>query len=522
MMWLRLAPLVVLGCSTNAPKDDPSGDGTLTPSSDSAAGPSDSGADSGEVPRSPCTGRGTTVSALNESGCITEAACTWDGDLSYLFTGYTVAGGQDFDGDGVEDFAVSSPFADTVVDAAAVYDVGQVDLISGADLVAGGTGALGSVVGLTEGEQTGTAVQFIGDIDGDGDSELLVGARRYSQVGMPDMGAVHLILGDPNPAGGALPIHRTWTGRQTYGRLGSAVVSPGDLDGDGIVELAIGGDLWEAEGAEAVEVFSAGRVYLTSGATIPGSGSITDFPVILEGTGATDQAGSALAGGDLDNDGYADLVIGAPYGSTTRGEVLIILGGADVTAPATQPVGNVAAHTLVGTNVGDAFGWSLAVGDVTGDGQPEVVVGAPLYDAVWGAEGALHVYAMDAEGSPTLLAQRFGEHDDHQLGTGIVAGRDLTGDGVGDLVVGAVAAWHELSPKSGRSYILSGGDGLTGDAVIETTRQVHATGAKDYLGRASAMADVDADGTADLILGSAYTNPDGRTDGGSVWLFFGG
>ena len=93
---------------------------------------------------------------------------------------------------------------------------------------------------------------------------------------------------------------------------------------------------------------------------------------------------------------------------------------------------------------------------------------------------------------------------------------------MGDLVVGAVAAWHELRPKSGRSYILSGGDALTGDAVIETDRQLHATGAKDYLGRAAAMADVDADGTADLILGSAYTHPAGRTDGGSVWLFFGG
>ena len=71
-------------------------------------------------------------------------------------------------------------------------------------------------------------------------------------------------------------------------------------------------------------------------------------------------------------------MIGAPYGSTTRGEVLIVLGGADATAPATQTVGAVAAHTLVGTNVGDAFGWSIAVGDVTGDVQLELAVGSPL------------------------------------------------------------------------------------------------------------------------------------------------
>ena len=129
MMWLRLAPLLMFGCSTTAPKDGGSRGSTGPVSADSAADPADSGADSGDAPQSPCTGRGTTVSALTESGCVTEAACTWNGDLSYLFTGYTVAGGQDFDGDGVEDFAVSAPFADTVVDAATVYDVGQVDLI---------------------------------------------------------------------------------------------------------------------------------------------------------------------------------------------------------------------------------------------------------------------------------------------------------------------------------------------------------------------------------------------------------
>jgi hypothetical protein len=164
----------------------------------------------------------------------------------------------------------------------------------------------------------------------------------------------------------------------------------------------------------------------------------------------------------------------------------------------------------------------VAVGDVTGDGAPELIVGAPLHDTAWGTEGELLVYTMDSEGGATVLARRVGEHDDHQLGTGLAAGRDLDGDGVGDLVVGAVAAWHQLRPKSGRTYVLAGGSTLVGDAVIGTGRQLHATGAKDYLGRASAFSDIDADGIADLVIGSAYTNPEGRYDSGSVWLFFGG
>ncbi len=520
MNWLRLAPLLGVACSTGASKSLPLVDDAA--STDSAVLRGDSAADSGSSPSPPCSGRGTPVSALTEAGCVTEAACTWDGDLSYLYTGYALAGGQDFDGDGVEDLAISAPLADTVVDAATAYDVGQVDVLSGAGLAAGTSGRIGTVVGRTEGEQTGTAVSFIGDLDGDGDSELLVGARYYAQPDMPSLGAAHLILGGERSLDGVLTIHRTWTGDQTYGRLGSAVASPGDLDGDGVVELAIGGDLWKAEGAEAEEVPGSGSVYLTSGASLPDSDGIRDFPIQLTGTGASDQAGSALAGGDLDNDGYADLVVGAPYGASTRGEVVVVSGGAAATAPMMATLSEVAAHTLEGSNTSDAFGWSLAVGDLTGDGQPELVVGAPLYDHAWGAEGALLVYTLDSDGNVELLARRVGERDDHQLGTGLVAGRDLTGDGVGDLVVGAVAAWHGLRPKSGRSYVLPGGPSLSGDSVIETGRQVHAQGAKDYLGRAVALSDIDADGRADLVLGSAYTNPTGSTDAGSVWLFFGG
>ena len=114
-----------------------------------------------------------------------------------------------------------------------------------------------------------------------------------------------------------------------------------------------------------------------------------------------------------------------------------------------------------------------------------------------------------------------GEFDDHQLGTGLVVGHDLDGDGQGDLLVGAVAAWHQLRPKSGRTYLLSGGAELAALSDISLVPQIHSTRAKDYLGRSAAVSDVDADGRADLLVASAYANPDGQTDAGSAWLFFG-
>ena len=511
---LLVLPALACGGTTDTKSTH---DGTLPATGDSAT-PHDSATDSGSPPTPACPSRGTTVGALTDQGCLSEAACAWAGTYAYEYLGYSASGGADFDGDGTEDIAIGGIFADTVIDGAAVYDVGQALLLSGADLAAGGTGSPRSFFGLTESEQAGSSLSFTGDLDADDDSELLVGARNYSPLGVPSTGAVHLILGgtDRTPT-----LHRTWTGSQTYGRSGHAVLGTGDLDGDGFHELAVGGNLWEAVGAEATEVFSHGTVFIASGAAPPDSGPLSSFPVQLDGATATEQAGSALASGDLNADGYADLVIGAPYGATTRGAVYVVLGSASSLTPTTASLADTAAVTLEGTAIGDAFGWSVAVGEVTGDDHLDIIVGAPLHDAPWGAEGELTVFSGVARDAPTIVARRTGEADDHQLGTGITAGRDLDGDGTGDVVVGAVAAWHELRPKSGRAYILSGGASLTGDHTIGG-RQLHALGTKDFLGRAAAMSDIDADGTADLVVSTAYANPDGSTDAGGVWLFFGG
>ena len=486
----------------------------------SGTAPTDSAdLDSAEPAAVPCAGRGTSVGDLTQAGCVSEAACAQVGEGAYEYYGYAAAGGADFDGDGVEDVVVGAVFADAVVDSATVYDVGRAEIWSGASLAAGGDGAPRSVYGLTENEQAGSSVVLLGDLDGDGDSELLVGARNYGPIGTPSTGAVHLVRGSTS---GPLTPDRTWTGSQTYGRAGHTVASPGDLDGDGIVEVAVGGNLWAASGAEGTEVFDSGRVYVASGADLPASGFLSSFPVQYDGVGTLDQAGTAIAGGDLDGDGYADLVVGAPYGATSRGAVHVLRGSSGATETAAASLDVVSAMTLVGDGVGDAFGWSLAVGEVTGDDQLDIVVGAPLHDAPWGAEGAVHVFSGPSIEAYTEVARRTGEADDHQLGTGLIAGVDLDADGTGDLVAGAVSAWHELRPKSGRTYIVSGGAALTGTGPVERTRQVHAASTKDFLGRSAAASDIDADGTPDLIVSTAYANADGKTDAGGMWLFFGG
>ena len=515
-----LLALLLAACGTD-PAEKATTDAEVMPGDleDDETGQVDDTDSGNTLPTAAC-GIGTPVGELTTAGCVSEAACTWSGDAAYDYLGYSADGGHDFDGDGVEDIVVGALFADATPGSELLYDAGRVLVLSGADLSAGGPGVVSHFPGQSAGEQSGAAVSLVGDLDGDGDSEMLVGARGYSDALSAGLGAVHLVMGGPPDGSGQLSAAATWTGSQLYGRGGHAVLGPGDLDGDGVPELAVSGNLWETMGSEDTEVFSRGRTFLASGASVPGSGVLNDFPVHLDGTGISDQAGAALAAGDLDGDGHRDLVVGAPYGGSSRGRVHIVPGGPELLETGAVTLDVVSSRWLDGAAAGDAFGWAIAVGEVTGDGVADLVVGAPLHDAPWDAEGQVVVY----EGGTSMesaFASVTGEFDDHQLGTGLIAGADLNGDGQGDVMVGAVAAWHELRPKSGRSYLLSGGADLAAITDVSLVPQIHAQRTKDYLGRAAAVSDVDSDGRADLLVSSAYANPDGQTDAGSAWLFFG-
>lgn len=480
----------------------------------------------------PASGCVAGTRGIAAEACVNDAACAWSGGEGYGFFGMAVAAGADLDGDGVPDLAFGSPGA-TGVDAtgAPLNDAGQVVVVSGASLLGGAVRNLGVWPGAEASLYHGSAVVMPGDLNGDGVPDLVAGALAASPGGVKFAGQLSLLWGQPGGWGGAdtaneavLITASTWSGVSEYARVGHAVAAAGDVNGDGLADLWATGELKRL--VSDSETWSRGQVALLLGrAEWPESASLADADALLDGDSSNGGAGSALAGdADFDGDGYRDVAIGAVWGQGYKGSAFVLPGSA--AGFSGQQTLGTAGVRLNGAVAYDVLGFSLAAGDLDGDGLDELAVGIPLDDTRQDAAGRVVVYGGSAafftEG-PQPLGSWVGEWDDQQLGTGLHIGGDLTGDGLEDLVVGAVNSWRGLVTKGGRVYVVPGrAAGWPTDEPAEALpTRVHGAGVKDYLGAAAAVADFDADGVGDLLISSGYVNTGGLYDAGGAWLFWG-
>lgn len=271
----------------------------------------------------------------------------FDGLATTYAIGYAVAGLGDLDGDGQADFAVSSaaPAADRYA--------GRVFIYSGA------TGALiREIPSPADAEYFGTALAAVGDLNGDGKMELLVGAGQQTGA---DAGAV---VGP-----GRAYVYSGADGSLLYAKsgvavgdvFGQAVAAAGDINGDGVPDFVVG-----ARYADPYGRVDAGSVYVYSGAD---GSQLASY----HGETAGDMFGSSLASaGDLNGDGIADLVVGAyGGGGATRPGAIYVLSGKD---------GSVL-YKRVGEGAGASLGFSAAAADVSGDGNLDLLVGSHALNA---------------------------------------------------------------------------------------------------------------------------------------------
>jgi hypothetical protein len=237
-------------------------------------------------------------------------------------------------------------------------------------------------------------------------------------------------------------------GPESYS-YGGWVANVGDIDGDGLDDLALGA--WSAGG-----VYSGGEgaVYVLDPGTTTGTVSCTTIAMAsMTGEWDGDRFGSAVAGGDFDDDGYSDVFVSATYGGL-GGRVYGWLG------PVSGAYAATSASVIV-DGVEDSFiGYDLAVGDVTGDGPADVAIGAPEMDT-W--LGNAYVLTGPTTGSMDVAAAAsVGSADDATSYSGVgqsvgIIG-DWSGDGVDDLLVGGPGVPYDTTPYAGRAWVFRSDD----------------------------------------------------------------
>ncbi len=366
------------------------------------------------------------------------------------------------------------------------------------------------MVGTGPGAWTGESVAPAGDVDGDGLDDFLVGARS-AQTARGQTGEAYLLTGDPAGVVALSGATARLQGEEEGDYLGFSVAGVGDLDGDGYADLAVGA--WH-QGAD-----DRGAAYVIHG-PVSGRVSLGQRGVKLSGVAAEDYAGFSVDGaGDMDGDGYPELVVGAHHVDTAgedAGAVYLIRG------PILQDLElSEADAILLGEEATDRAGRGVrGGGDADGDGLTDLLVGAHGQDA--GAEdaGATYVVLGPVEGTLSLAdadARILGRSPFDESGRSLAWAGDCDGDGHDDVLVGA---WGESSVErfAGAAYLLRGP--FEGDiSVQEASLKVFGESAGDRAAISVGEAgDLDGNGRSDLLVGAWTVDGPGGQDQGAVYV----
>ncbi len=384
------------------------------------------------------------------------------------FSGWSVSGAGDINGDGLGDLIIGAHFADP----AGVDRAGEVYVVFGKGDVfpvelnpATMTAAQGfRIDGADADDQAGLSVSGAGDFNADGYNDLIIGVPGGDPGGLPDAGESYLLFGKTGTFGTSLLLSTIdgtngirLEGVTSGDRSGHRVSAAGDVNGDGYDDVLVG-----SVDADPGSRLQAGSAWLVFGGPGPFSTSLAlasldgTTGVRFDGIDAGDAFGAAVGGvGDFNGDGFDDIAIGAPGrdpgGVIDAGEAVVVLGGS-AAFPALFDVTLLSGSDgfrLSGTVTGDQIAGQLSsAGDMNGDGFDDVLIGAPNADpeSRSNAGEAYIVFGRAAATTATMdlsvLDGTFGfrilgARADDNTAVSVASGGDLNADGFDDILLGA-------------------------------------------------------------------------------------
>ncbi|MDJ0728888.1 MAG: hypothetical protein QNJ33_02740 [Crocosphaera sp.] len=504
-----------------------------------------------------------TVNDLNDNDAPTGirllSGFIINGIDNFDYSGGSVSGAGDVNGDGIDDLIIGAYFADPNENS----DAGESYVVFGSDTgfaasldLSSLDGSNGFVLnGIDSGDGSGGSVSSAGDVNGDGFDDLIIGASGTDPNDNSNAGESYVVFGSDNGFAASLDLSSldgsngfVLNGIDSGDRSGRSVSGAGDVNGDGFDDLIIGASNADPNGksdaGESYVVFGSDTGFATS---LDLSSLDGNNGFVLNGIDIADYSGfSVSSAGDVNGDGFDDLIIGAlladPNGKSDPGESYVVFGSDNGFAASLDlsSLDGSNGFVLNGIDSRDLSGRSVSgAGDVNGDGIDDLIIGASNADPNdnTNAGESYVVFGSDNGFAPSLDLSSLDGNNGFVLngidsrdrsGSSVSSAGDVNGDGIDDLIIGAEGADPNGNIYSGESYVVFGSDaGFAASFNLSSLdgsngfviNGIHSSDRPG--GSVSSAGDVNGDGFDDLIIGASNANPNGNIYSGESYVVFG-